>query len=286
MSLGRIVCVRHRTVACAILGSPLVRTSRTLGEFPLVPEQVLEVVIAPFRRRGGPNDFQAAADRITAFAGAKFALPAQALLFHIGSLRFGADILGGNRGAVGLTEAVTARDQRDGFFIVHGHTTEGFANVHGRSDRIRLSIGSFGVYVNQAHLHRSERIGQITITAVALVRQPLAFGTPVDIVFGLPDILASAAKTERLEPHRLESNVACENHEVGPGNLPAILLLDRPQQPARLVEVYVVGPAIERRKALLSGSGAAAAVADAVRTSAMPRHADEQRSIVAEVSRP
>src|SRR5215469_13352046 len=129
MSLGRIVCVRHRTVACAILRSPLVRTSGTLGEFPLVLEQVLEVVIAPLCRRRGPNDFQAAADRVISFAGAEFALPAEALLFHIGSLRFGADILGRNRSPVGLTEAVTPSNQGDGFFIVHGHTTEGFANV-------------------------------------------------------------------------------------------------------------------------------------------------------------
>src|SRR5215467_4880539 len=164
MSLGRIVCVRHRTVACAILGSPLVRTSRTLGELPFVLEQVLEVVIAPLRRRRGPNDFQTAADRVTALAGPKFALPPEALLFNFRSLRFRADMLGRNRSAVGLTKGVTASNQRDRFFIVHGHTTEGFANVPGRRDRIRLSIGSFRIYVNQAHLDGSERIRQITIT--------------------------------------------------------------------------------------------------------------------------
>src|SRR5262249_40696605 len=50
-------------------------------------------------------------------------------------------------------------------------------------------------------------------------------------------VAAPAAEPEGLEPHRLESDVAGEDHEVGPGNLPAILLLDRPEQPARLVEV-------------------------------------------------
>jgi hypothetical protein len=63
-------------------------------------------------------------------------------------------------------------------------------------------------------------------------------------------------------------------------------LLDRPEQSARLVKVHIVWPAAERRKALLSPAAAAAAVAGAVSTSAVPRHADEQRPVVAEVRRP
>ena len=66
----------------------------------------------------------------------------------------------------------------------------------------------------------------------------------------------------------------------------ALLLLDRPDQSARLVEVHVVRPAIKRRKALRAGAGAAATVADAVRACAVPRHPDEQRPIVAIVGRP
>src|SRR2546425_9305612 len=69
-------------------------------------------------------------------------------------------------------------------------------------------------------------------------------------------------------------------------SLPAILLPDRPKQSARLVEADVVGPTVEGRKALLAGTGAAAAVADAVRAGAVPCHANEQRSVVAEVRRP
>jgi hypothetical protein len=46
-------------------------------------------------------------------------------------------------------------------------------------------------------------------------------------------------------------DVAGEDHQVGPGDLVAVLLLDRPEQAARLVEVAVVRPAVERREALL-----------------------------------
>ena len=135
-------------------------------------------------------------------------------------------------------------------------------------------------------MHGSQRIRKITVAAVALVGQPLPFRTPVNVLFGLPCVLAPAAKTERLKAHGIEGDVAGENHEVGPGNLSPILLLDRPQQPARLVEVHVIGPAIERREALLPSSGAAAAVADTVRTRAVPRHANEKRPIVPKVGRP
>src|SRR5260370_4845520 len=60
------------------------RPSRALSQFPFVAEQVREEVVAPLRRRRGPNDFQAAADRVSAFARAKFALPAETLLFYAG----------------------------------------------------------------------------------------------------------------------------------------------------------------------------------------------------------
>ena len=66
----------------------------------------------------------------------------------------------------------------------------------------------------------------------------------------------------------------------------AVLLLDRPQQAARLVEVDVVGPAVERGEALLAAAGASSAIIDAVGSGGVPGHADEERPIVAEVRRP
>ena len=116
--------------------------------------------------------------------------------------------------------------------------------------------------------------------------QPLVLGAPIDVLIRLPDVLATAAETEGLESHRFQGDVAGEDHQVGPGNLPAVLLLDRPEQATRLVQADVVGPTVERREALLAPATAAAAVADAVGAGAVPRHADEQRSVVTEVRRP
>ena len=113
----------------------------------------------------------------------------------------------------------------------------------------------------------------------------MALGSPVDLL-GLPDVLAPAGEAERLEPHRLERDVAGQDHQVGPRDLPAVLLLDRPEQPARLVEIRVVGPAAERRKPDLARACAAATVVDAVGARAVPRHADEEPAVMAEIRRP
>src|SRR6186713_2156640 len=102
----------------------------------------------------------------------------------------------------------------------------------------------------------------------------------------LPDVLAPATEAKGLEAHGLERDVAGEDHEVGPGNLAAVFLLDGPQQAARLVETSVVRPAVERCEALLAPPTTTAAVAGAIRAGAVPGHADEQRTVVAEIGGP
>ena len=109
---------------------------------------------------------------------------------------------------------------------------------------------------------------------------------PVDVRLGFPDVLAPAGEPESLESHGLQGAVAGQDHEVGPRNLLAVLLFDGPEQPARLVEVRVVGPAVERGEALGTRSCAAAAVSGAVGASAVPRHPDEERPVVTVVGRP
>ena len=64
------------------------------------------------------------------------------------------------------------------------------------------------------------------------------------------------------------------------------LLLDRPQQPPRLVEVAVVRPAVERSEALLAAVGAAAPVGGAIGARRVPGHADHERAVVPVIGRP
>ena len=187
---------------------------------------------------------------------------------------------------MGLAERVTAGDQRHGLLVVHRHAAERLADVARRRHRIGVAVRAFRVDVDQAHLHRAERVGQLTVAAVALVLEPHALGTPVHVVLRRPDVGATAAEAERLEAHRLERPVAREDQQVGPRDLLAVLLLDRPEQAAGLVEADVVGPTVQRGEALGTGAAATASVGDAVRARRVPRHADEEPAVMAVVGGP
>ena len=95
-------------------GYPLVRAGGALRQLPLEAEQVLEVIVAPLRRRRGPGDLEAAGDGVAALAPAEAALPALALRLETRGLGLGAH-MGGRAGAVGLAEGVAACDERHGF---------------------------------------------------------------------------------------------------------------------------------------------------------------------------
>jgi len=79
--------------------------------------------------------------------------------------------------------------------------------------------------------------------------------------------MSSEAEAERLETHRFIGTVSGEHDQISPGDLPAVLLLERPKQPACLVEVGVVGPTVEGGEAL----GASAATAPTVPVVAVVR---------------
>src|SRR5580704_17585398 len=177
---------------------------RTLRQFPLIAEQVGEEVVAPLGRPRGPNHFQSASDSVATMTFAKFILPSKSLILDVGAFWFIAYILSGNTSAVRFAEGVTAGNQRNCFFVIHRHTGKSLSDVTCRSNRIGLSVRPFRIHIDQAHLHRAQRILKITIAAVTLISQPRALRTPV-YFFGFPHVRAPAAKTERLETHRLEA---------------------------------------------------------------------------------
>src|SRR5271165_666310 len=127
--LRRIVRIRYCSFACAVFRRPLMRPGRTLRQFPFIAEQVCEEVVAPLRRRCGPNDFQAAADGVGPATLAKFILPSQALLLDSGTFWVVAYKLSGNAGAVGFTEGVTTGNERDRFFVIHRHAGKSLSDI-------------------------------------------------------------------------------------------------------------------------------------------------------------
>ena len=135
-----------------------------------------------------------------------------------------------------LAEAVTADDECGGLFVVHCHPGERLTDVYCRGDWIRLAFGAFRIHIDQTHRGRAVRLREIALARVAFVgAQPFALFAEENL-FGLPDVLAAEGEAEGLEPHRLQGGVAGEEQQVRPGDLVAVLLLDRPQQPTRLVQ--------------------------------------------------
>ncbi len=275
----------HHVLVGDVLGRPLIGAGRALREFPLVAEQHVEVAVVPLGRRRRPSPLEARGDGVVALARAEAGVPAQALLFEGSRLGLGAE-MGVGRGAVDLAEGVATRDERDRLVVVHRHAPEGVADVLGRGIGIGIAVRALRVHVDQAHLDVGQRALEIALTRVALVGQPLALGAPVDVLLGVPDVLAAAGVAERLEAHRLHGAVAGQHKQIGPGDLLAVFLLDRPQQASGLVEVAVVGPAVDGREALVARRGATAAVTGAIGTGRVPGHPDHQAAVVAIVGRP
>ena len=190
--------------------------------------------------------------------------------------------------AVCLADGVAAGGERHGLLVVHRHASEGDAHVVSGAQRVALAAHSLRVHVDETHLHRGERVlERVAIVAlVALGCEPLALLAPVDVLLRMPDVLATEAVAEGLQTHRLVRHVAGEDHEVGPADLVPVLLLDRPQQTSRLVQVRVVRPRVERCEAQVAGVGATATIGRAIGARCVPRHADHETAVVAPVGRP
>ena len=158
------------------------------------------------------------------------------------------------------------------------------------ASRIGFALGPFGIHVDQAHCGCAVAFlelprGGIGAGVAFVGAEPLLFLAEDDLL-RLPDVGPAEAEAEGLEAGRFQRHVACVHQQVSPGDLVAVLLLDRPEQPACLVEVGVVRPAVQRREALHALPTAAAAVEDAVRTGGVPAHADEQAGVAAVVGGP
>src|SRR5215204_2631470 len=284
MALRWVVSVRHLFLGLGIRWPPLLRTGRALRQLPLVLEQVREEAVVPLRRLVGPRALEPAGQRVGAIAAVDAVLPAEPLLLDWSGLGLRTDVLGTDR-TMGLAEGVTADDKSDRLLVAHGHATERLPDVPAGGDRVRVAAGPLGVHVDEAHLNGRQRTRELPLAAVALVSEPCVLGPPEDLL-GLPDVLSPEAEPKCVEAHRLHRDVPGVDQEIRPRELLPVLLLDLPEQPARLVQARVVGPAVERGEALSAAAAAAPAVGNAVRARRMPAHPDEERPIVAVVGRP
>ena len=130
----------------------------TLCQFPFVAEKIVEIAVAPLRRRACPSDFETTGDRVVSMSSAITVFPTLALLFNTSGSGFRSDVLVRVGCTVSFTKGVSTRDEGNRLFVVHRHTGKSFPNVVRSRDGIWVSVGAFRIDVDQTHLHRSEWI--------------------------------------------------------------------------------------------------------------------------------
>ena len=201
-------------------------------------------------------------------------VPAKALLFECFTRGLDAHTLVRFVCTVTFTKGVTACNQRDRLGVVHSHSTKGFANIICGKSRIRISIWSLRIHVDQSHLYGSKWVIQFAIARVTLISQHHFLGSPINKV-GLPIVRATASKSKGLKAHILHGYVASKNHKIGPANAGPVCLFDGPQKTPRFVEVSVIGPTIKRFKTLLPTSRSTATIGNAISTGTVPSHSNK-----------
>src|SRR5690554_1206584 len=267
-------------------GFPLVGPGWTLNQFPFKTEEVVEEVITPFGRRLRPGNLQSTGNGVSGLATAVCIFPAQSYFFERSCFGFRSQI-GCICDAVGLAKSVTTRNERNRFFVVHSHTGKSLPNVFGSRQRVWLTVGPFGIYINKSHLNGGKGVVEVFFSLITLlVAKPFFFSPPVDVFLGFPNVFPSPGKTKGAEAHRFKGHIAGQNHQVGPGNFLSVFLFDGPQQTPGLIQVDVVGPAVEWSKALIARAATAASIAHAVGARAVPGHAYKQGTIMSKICRP
>ena len=289
-ALGRVGRVNRHVLFLDADGAPLVCTGRGFGQFPLIAEQQVEIAHVPLRRVLGPCAFDAGGHGIGCSAVQVRVHPAKALILDPARFRLCAQ-QARIAVAMGLADGVATGGQRRGFLIVHRHAGEGDAHLLGGVFRVRHTVHAFGVHVDQAHMHgrqrRIERVGLLDVlVALGCIAHELILGAPVDVLLRVPDVFTAKGEAIGVQAHILIGDGARQQDQVGPAQLVAVLLLHRPQQAARLVEVAVIGPGVEGGKADVAACAATAPVHHPVRPGGVPGEADHQAAVMTPVCRP
>src|SRR5690606_8345075 len=110
---------------------PLVGSCWTFGQFPFIIEKNPKIIVVPSIWNGCPGSFQAAGNGVVSKPGFKSTYPAFSHVFHSCALWLGAHIFFGIACTVGFSEGMSASNQRNGFVIVHCHSTKSFTNIVG-----------------------------------------------------------------------------------------------------------------------------------------------------------
>ena len=279
------VRIRDGTRGSAILWLPLHCARRAAGLLPVVSKQVRQIHYRPLGWRRRPGALETRGHCVLSISFTATILPSHALLNDGLASRFWPDTIIRLVGTVCFAKGVPACNQRNRLLVIHRHTPKSFANIVRGENRVGVAIRTLWVHVDETHLHRSQPFTELASFGIALISQHFCLWTPVNPL-RLPVISATAGKTKCLEAHIFHGHIPGKYHQISPGDLVAVLLLDGPKQPSGLVQVAVIGPAVQRFKPLLTTVCASTAVGSPIGTRAVPSHTNKERSVVTIVSRP
>ena len=159
------------------------------------------------------------------------------------------NIFAGIGSAMRFAKGVSSCNQCHRFFVIHRHATKRLADVTRCRNRIRFSVRTFRIYIDQSHLNRAKRILQFADSLHSVLSPSHVVSEPqYTSSLRFPYIFASATKTKGLETHRLEGTVAGEDHQVSPGNFVAVFLFDRPKQTRALSRFALSGQLLRGAK--------------------------------------
>src|SRR5471030_563214 len=109
---------------------------------------------------------------------------------------------------------------------------------------------------------------------------------PVNIKVWFPYVFTPGTKTKGTETGVFQGHVTGENIKIRPGNFLAVFLLNRPQQASCFIETDVIGPGVQRRKALLTAARATTSIDGTVGACAVPCHTNKKDDVASPVGWP
>ena len=287
VALRRIVRVGHGACAGGVLGLPLVRAGRALRQLPLVAEQGLEVAVVPLDRVRGPGAFEAAGDRVARPCRCRSCSSSRGPAPRCRRPRARGRRTCRIAGAVGLAEGVAAGDERHGLLVVHRHAGEGLADVARRGERIRLAVRAL------PDSRRSGPSGRRRADCRARGRRCSARrpATWLPAPSRCPPPAPRRPRGRRAKPKVLKP---IDSSATLPARIirsaqeilrPYFCLIGQSRRRA-LSRLPLSGQLLSGAKRCAPVPRAAATVGDAVGAGAVPRHADEERPVVAVVRGP
>ena len=102
----------------------------------------------------------------------------------------------------------------------------------------------------------------------------------------MPNIFAPAAKPKGFAAHGFDRDIARQNQQISPRDFIAVFLFDRPEQTPCLIQIAIVGPRVQRCKALRARAAATAPITRSISARRMPCHPDKKGPIMTIIRRP